>query len=291
MSYRIEKGESLAGAFGRIASEEISIALAELRRRSHGEAVHNARKALKRLRGLLRSLRIALPKELYERENRRFAAAGRRIAPWRDIHVQLRTLVKLGAHTHPAGKKIRADLLRQRKTISRQSPGLRKIVREMLHASEQAIADWPLQKATPARLAAGLKKVFKQGRAAHRAALHRPSPVNLHEWRKKVKSLGFGFELIQGLGSKKFAKTIERCEDLGDCLGDDHDLFMALAALRREHATQPSDDFGNLAHRVAARRTKLQRRAFRLGRRLYAEKPSVFEKRLDKFLARAAKSS
>ena len=49
--------------------------MAELRRRDQGEAVHNARKALKRLRALLRSLRVAFPDKWFRAENRRIAAA------------------------------------------------------------------------------------------------------------------------------------------------------------------------------------------------------------------------
>ena len=64
----------------RIAAEEIALALAELRRPNRAQAMHNTRKSLKRLRSLLRSLRVAFPKNLFRQENRRLAAAGRKIA-------------------------------------------------------------------------------------------------------------------------------------------------------------------------------------------------------------------
>src|ERR1700685_1476505 len=95
MSYRIEKNEALSAALGRIAAEEIALAMTELRRPHRVEAMHNTRKSLKRLRSLLRSLRVAFPKQLFRRENRRLAAAGRKIAPLRDVHVQLRALETL----------------------------------------------------------------------------------------------------------------------------------------------------------------------------------------------------
>src|ERR1035441_5534239 len=89
MSYRIKRNEALSDALGRIAAEEIALALAELRRPDRVEAMHNTRKSLKRLRALLRSLRVAFPKEVFRLENQRLAAAGRQIAPLRDVHVQL----------------------------------------------------------------------------------------------------------------------------------------------------------------------------------------------------------
>jgi ABC-type Zn uptake system ZnuABC Zn-binding protein ZnuA len=67
MSYRIEKNEALSDALGRIAAEEIALALAELRRPNRAQAMHNTRKSLKRLRSLLRSLRVAFPRNLFRR--------------------------------------------------------------------------------------------------------------------------------------------------------------------------------------------------------------------------------
>jgi CHAD domain-containing protein len=291
MSYRIEKGESMASAFGRIAAEEMDLALAELRRRDRGAAVHNARKAMKRLRALLRSLRVAFPKKLFRAENRRIAAAGRKISPVRDIHVQLRTLGKLKAATTPAGEQIRRQLLRQQSSFIRRIPDLRKTVRAMLDVSRQSLASWPLRKATAEDLAAGLKGIYKQGRKAFKTACASPTPVHLHEWRKKAKSLGYGLELIKVLGPGKLARMIRGSNALTEALGDDHDLFMVLRALRLEHRAAPSGDFVSLARRICRKQAKLQKRAFTLGEKLYGEKPGVFEGRLDRYLRRARKKS
>ncbi len=287
MSYRIEKGESLAAAFGRIAEEEIDLAAAELRRPSRGRAVHNARKALKRLRALLRSLRVAFPKDLFRAENRRIAAAGRKISPLRDVHVQLRTLGQLKAAATPAGDMLRRQLLRRQSSCLRRIPALRKTVRAMLAVSRQSLSSWPLRHATAEDLAAGLKRIYKQGRAAFKIACHSPTPDHLHEWRKKAKSLGFGLELIQRLGRTKLSKSIRQSDIVTESLGDDHDLFMVLRALDVEQQSHPAGDFRPLARRISLKRAKLQKRAFNLGEKLYGEKPAAFEKRLDRYLRRA----
>jgi CHAD domain-containing protein len=289
MSYRIEIGESLAAAFGRIAAEEIDLAAAELRRPNGGEAVHNARKALKRLRALLRSLRVAFPKRLFRAENRRIAAAGRTISPLRDVHVQLRTLGKLKAAASPAGDHVRRQLLRRQSSFVRRIPALRQTVRAMLDVSRQSLASWPLRKATAEDLAAGLKRIYKQGRASFKIARASPTPVHLHEWRKKSKSLGYGLELIKILGPVKLSRMIRRSDALTEALGDDHDLFMVLSALNHEHQAHPASDFRPLARRISLKRAKLQMRAFRLGGKLYGEKPAGFEQRLDRYLRRARK--
>lgn len=289
MGYHIEKGESLATAFGRIAAEEIDLAMAQSRRLHRGEAVHNARKALKRLRALLRSLRVAFPKKLFRAENRHIAATCRRISPLRDVHVQLRTLGKLKAAASPAGDHIRRQLLRQQSSFIRRIPALRKTVRALLDVSRQSLASWPLRKATAEDLASGLKRIYKQGREAFKTARKSPTPGHLHAWRKKTKSLGYGLEMIKNLGSGELSKMI-RCSDiLTEALGDDQDLFMVLRALDKEHRSNPASDFDRLANRISLKRAKRQKRAFKLGEKVYGEKSGGFEKRLDRYLRRARK--
>jgi len=288
MSFSIEKGESLAKAFGRIAAEEINVAMAELCRPDRGEAVHNARKAMKRVRALLRSLRVAFPKK-YRAENERIAKAARKMSPVRDLHVQLRTLGKLKAATGPLGQQVRRELLRKHTSIVRKIPNLRETVRAMLDDSRQSLASWPFAHANADYLVVGLKRIYKQGREALKVARASATPSRLHEWRKKAKSLGYGLELIEGIGPGKMSRMKRCSEQLSEALGDDHDLFMVLHALRLEHRDAPAPDFAPLAKRIADKRATLQKRAFKLGKKLYAEKPGCFEQRLDRYLRRARK--
>ncbi len=289
MGYRIQIGESMATAFGRIAAEEIDLAREALRRPSRGEAVHDARKALKRLRALMRSLRVAFHKRIFHAENRRIAAAGRTISPLRDVHVQLRTLGKLKATTSPSGAQVRRQLLRRQSFFVRRIPKLRKTVRAMLDVSRQSLASRPLRKATAEDLVAGLKRIYKQGRATFKIARDKPTPAHLHEWRKKSKSLGYGLELIKSLAPTKLARIMRRSDVLTEALGDDHDLFMVWSALNHEHKANPASDFRALARRIASKRTQLQKRAFKLGAKIYGEKPVRFERRLDRYLSRNEK--
>jgi CHAD domain-containing protein len=284
MSYRIEKDEALSAALGRIAAEEIALAMTELRRPDRDRSLHNTRKALKRLRSLLRSLRVAVPKNLFRRENRRLAAAGRKFAPLRDVHVQLRALGKLGDATGPAAKIIERNLLRRRAACTRKIPALRGAVRRMLSASRESFASLPLARATPRHLAAGLRRVYKRGRAALKSARRSPTPDHLHEWRKQAKILGHGLDLIRRLCPKEAAVTMARLEKLCQALGDDHDLHLVLQVLRREDAVRPAPDYRRLARRIAAKRGHLQKQAFKLGGKIFGEKPGVFGRRLQGWL-------
>lgn len=286
MSFRIQKGEALAAALGRIAAEEMHLALEQLRR-DGGARVHAARKALKRLRALLRSLRVTLPKEIYCAENARLGEVGRKMSPVRDAHVQLETLRKLDITRNPAARKLRHHLLRQQSELARRMPQLRKSVRAMLDASRDQMSSWPLQAATPAGLAAGLRRIYKQGRKVGRQARQTGTPEHFHQWRKKAKALGYAFELIESLGSGKISKMLRCADCLTECLGDDHDLFVLLQALRAENQTKPDDGFLKLSDQIAQARARLQKRAFKCGDKLYRQKPAAFEKNILSLLEKA----
>jgi len=284
MSYRIEKDEALSVALGRIAAEEIALVMTELRRPNRAEAMHNTRKALKRLRSLLRSLRVAFPREVFRRENKRLAAAGRKIAPLRDVHVQLHTLGKLRAKSGPAAKKIEQSLKRQEDAYIRKIPALRRTVRQMLTVSQVTFASLPARQATPAHLAAGLKRIYKRGRADFKAARQKTTPESLHEWRKHAKILGHGLTLIEQLGPRTAGMMIKDTEQLCEALGDDHDLFLVLQALRREDETHPARDYRRLSKRINAKRDHLQACAFKLGKRIFDLKPRAFARTLERWL-------
>ena len=198
----------------------------------------------------------------------------------RDLHVQLRTLGKLRA-----GNKIRRTLLRQQEHSFRKLPELRAAVRGMLGRSRGAMEAWPLKQTTPASLQAGLKRVYKQGRTAFKIARRNPAPEHLHEWRKKAKALGYGLELIERLAPKKLFRELERCQTLGEVLGDSHDLFMVLEALRHANQSKSTGDFAGLSRRIRVRRAKLQKKAFKLGKKIYNEKPRAFGGHLDHVMA------
>jgi CHAD domain-containing protein len=285
MSYRIEKNEALSTALGRIAAEEIALAMTELRRPNRARAMHNTRKSLKRLRSLLRSLRVAFPQPLFRRENRRLAAAGRKIAPLRDVQVQLRALGKLRAK-NAAAKRIEKDLLRRQRACTRQIPSLRRAVRQMLSVSRESFAALPARLATPEHLAASLKRVYKRGRAALKSARRNSTPESLHEWRKQAKILGHGLDLIERLCPKAAGTMMKRTEQLCQALGDDHDLFLVLQVLRREDAARPARDYRRLAGLISEKRGRLEKQAFKLGRKIYGEKPGAFGDILESWLCR-----
>lgn len=94
MAYRFKPGKNLEQELRRIASQQLERASAELTdpELAPARAVHQARKRLKKLRGLLRLVHPALDRGIYKHWNRRFRDLGRSLADARDADVLQRTL-------------------------------------------------------------------------------------------------------------------------------------------------------------------------------------------------------
>ncbi len=85
MSYRIRPGQLLTGEVVRIAEIQYERAIHVLRRQPDGpyQAIHDARKRFKRLRGLFRLVRAAAP-DFFARENARLRDMAATLSEVRD---------------------------------------------------------------------------------------------------------------------------------------------------------------------------------------------------------------
>jgi CHAD domain-containing protein len=277
-AYRLEEGEPLPDAVGRVARGRIDHAIDELRGKTDStpeDAVHGARKDMKKLRALLRLARGELGRDTFARENVCFRDAARELAGARDSDVMLETL---GALELPAGlgrelrEVIQAE--RARDGAGDREAGARAAV-AILKEARKRVDDWPLGRDSFGAVADGLERTYRRGRRDLEAALDEPSVEALHEWRKRAKELWYHHTLLRPLWPPVMEAMGDQAHELSDRLGDDHDLAV-LGAWMREHA-EPDPEFFEAVER---RRGELQGEAFALGARLYAEKPSAYVRRI-----------
>jgi CHAD domain-containing protein len=125
----------------------------------------------------------------------------------------------------------------------------------------------------------GMKKTYRQGRAAFGAALRQPAPETLHEWRKQVKYLSNQASLVRSLFGAKLKKIRRRSRELELLLGQDHDLVLLEMKLDELHGKGLlADDAvrGVFKGRIYRRRENLQAASYGLGKRLYRRSPGKF---------------
>lgn len=287
-AYRLRAGEHVPDAIRRVARGRLDHAHDRLdgaRAGELGDAVHDARKDLKRLRAVLRLSRDALGEETYERENAAFRSAGRRLSPARDAQVLVETLDALtarfadelgagvvdGLRAHLGAVHDRAlEALRDDDALVARTVG-------ELEQARLRIAAW-----TPAgdgfsALEPGLRRIYRRGRRRLRDAERDPTDENLHEARKRAKDLWHASQLLRPAAPKKLKRMSKRTHRLADLLGDDHDLAVLRGHIRANPQCFADETSQQALLAVLERRRRvLQRRAVKLGREIYAQKPKRF---------------
>ena len=276
-SYRLGAGEALPDGIARIALGRIDHALDELRGKTDSspeEAVHEARKDMKKLRSLLRLARGELGESVFARENVFFRDTARELAGLRDTDVMLATLKDLDL---PAGEgwELRKLVQARRAHGGEGRDTAARGVVAMLREARGRVSEWPLERDSFDAIADGLERTYRRGRRDLRAARAEPSVEALHEWRKRVKDLWYHHTILRRLWPPVMTAVADEAHELSNLLGDDHDLAV-LADWARGHADASPEFF----EAVERRRAALQADALALGARLYVEKPSVYVGRL-----------
>jgi CHAD domain-containing protein len=287
-AYRLKRKEPVADGMRRIALGRAESALERLRGANpeddgFQDAVHGARKDLKKLRAVLRLLRDRLGEEAYRAQNRCFRDAARALSESRDAEVKLETLAALGEHFSdlpPAALAAWREALerdRDRAVEGADAMTLFESI-ELIEAGRDRIEGWDLGSGSWELIEPGLRRLYKRGRRAMREAEGQPSEESFHAWRKRAKDLWYLLRILHDAWPEILGASEEEAHRLADLLGDHHDL----AVLREDLATHhfSGEDSRALAVAIATREGELAGDAFELGQRLYAEKPRAFRSRL-----------
>jgi CHAD domain-containing protein len=288
--YRLKQGEPVPEGVKRIALGRIGHAIDELRGKSSSspeEAIHEARKDMKKLRALLRLVRDEVGDETYRHENAHFRGAARELAGVRDADVMLATLDGLDERFSSDLPADAAGGLRQALEAHKGSAAddtreeASAVVVEILEEARERVPEWPLERNGFAALEGGLRRIYRQGRRDWQAAHEDRSAERIHDWRKRVKDLWYHLAILEETWPAVMVALQQEAHELSDRLGDDHDLVVLLA-YAHEHATalDGMERLRAFEELVQRRRDELQGEAFVFGDRLYADKPGVFVGRI-----------
>ena len=269
-AYRLGRDEPLPDELRRVARGRVGHALDELRggtESSSEEAVHEARKDMKKLRAVLRLARAELGDEVFRAENAAARDTARLLAGARDATVMLETLEALPVRR----PRLRAAL--EQHAAAAGDPD-RDAAIAALERLDERIDDWPLERDDFAAIEPGLRRVYRQGRRAMRRSEAHPTVENLHEWRKREKDLWYHLRLLREARPDPMRAAAAEADALADRLGDDHDLAVLLGFARERGLAD------GIEEAVEERRATLQTEAFDAGSRLYDERAKDFAGRL-----------
>lgn len=253
------------------------------------EAIHEARKNFKRLRAVLRLVRAEIGEEVYKGENIVFRDASRRLAVLRDSAVMVETLEAVrfahaadlpGAGMSAMHGKLVAWQEGVRDQFLQNANTLPEVV-DVLQDARSRFAALPITGQDFAAFAGGLQRVYRQGRRRMAEAYATGSAELFHDWRKRVKYLWHQVEILHLLWPTVMDELARELHHLSTLLGDAHDLVVLREMLTEEDAA--ADDGANLAALLAIlqeRQAALEKAAFPVGQRIFAERPSAFVQRL-----------
>ncbi|WP_439181652.1 CHAD domain-containing protein [Carboxylicivirga taeanensis] len=253
--------------------------------------VHEVRKALKRIRALLRLIRWDIGEELFLRENRKFRELGRQLSALRDYHVIITHLashfeaqelqipeanyIRLVEHVNQLKETELKQLVDQKTLVA--------IKNEMSFAREE-LANYPLESLGPHTIKHGVSHIYNQCLDKITESQLKLDDHPLHELRKKVKYLLNQMTLIQEVWPdffKHYSLSLKRASDL---LGDDHNIAETIILINKlPDGTVSVDDKAKLTQSFQSEREQIHRELWPLLGKLFTEGASAFVKRITSY--------
>ena len=274
-------GPALRAAAGHILAQARA-AIADPQRSSQ-DAVHQFRRAMKQWRALMRLL---LP-FVADAERLRIEARdhARSLGSARDGQAALNALDHLGekgavlSARSTASVRERLEALRGGEERAVLTDELRDAIAAWLDATAAAAELWPLDAVDFTAVAAQLAVGYRSARRRMPADWGLATPEDLHELRQRVVNHRYQMELVEPLWPRFGRMWTGEAERLRDRLGKYQDLAVL------ERLTGPHQPLAHWRSRLlppcAEQRAALSKRAERIARRLFAERPKAFRQRLE----------
>lgn len=249
------------------------------------EAVHDARKRCKKLRGLIRLVRPAFAD--YKRENEAFKRVAHLFDDLRDAKVMQDTydllLEDYDAQIERAAfAPIRREFTRRRKALSTDELWQDRTMRArgLFGEARERAREWSLTDQGWDALQGGLEKTYGRAIDAMDEGLDDPTGPKLHEWRKRVKYHWYHTRLLKRLFPDLVEPRAELLHDLSNNLGDHHDIHVFRSRLDAEPDAFGDADTLGVTRALADRHQQaLVEQAAGKGRRLFAQSGEVFSQR------------
>jgi CHAD domain-containing protein len=203
-----------------------------------GEAVHEIRKSMKKLRTLLRLTRSALNRDTYLACDRAIHDFSSSLSSARDSTILISSLRGLTDYFQPWVDTSLAEPALQYLQDLHTSEMRSYLAQRDQHTFEKSLnklrkqlADWTFAKVTEKTVHNGLEIIYRHGRKTWKTASDEPTTENIHALRKQVKYLWYSLRLLRQRTSSTTAGCIERLEELAELLGQEHDLALLAQTL------------------------------------------------------------
>jgi CHAD domain-containing protein len=287
VAFRLKTGEAVSSDIRRIVLQQLDRATSELTSIGDPEsdqAIHDARRRVKKIRAIIRLVRPVLNKaHRADPELRRVSKMLAPVADGQGVIDTLSQLLKRYRRELPrkTAAAIRTDLIdRSRQIDSKASKqGVLEKAQMTLRAERRRVKNWRLRAEGFSALAPGLKNSVRRARFAMMTAWLHPSAQHHHTWRRHVKNHWFHVRLLSARCGYRLQPYQRQLEALDGILGEYHNLVLLHEVLVSD-STLAQREVGRCLRIVQRYQSELRRQAQVLGIRIYSEKPRRFVRRV-----------
>ncbi|WP_174803256.1 CHAD domain-containing protein [Martelella limonii] len=280
MAFTLDPDRPFDEAVRKVAISQLEDAMRALKKQPDGihEAIHDARKKFKRVRGLYRLIRPAA-KAFAREENARIRELARTLSADRDAAAMIECLHYLrqkaaDGDTDMALARLEAALAARRDRMASGDDALQKKAKDAITVCRDAIAAVERQDFDDVKPQKALAKAWeKQLDAAHVAVMAvraEESDEHFHELRKEAQTYWMFCALVSPLWPSALKAKRADAKALADLVGHEHDLSGLIALLESQDAPDmPLDVLGLCRKAALAERALLRRRAVKSARKVF----------------------
>jgi CHAD domain-containing protein len=288
VAFRLKQGASVAREVRRIVLKQLEAAISELHTigdPQSDDAIHDARRRVKKIRAIIRLVRPVLDKtyRLVDNDLRTVSAL---LAPVADGRGVIETLDEIA---HRYGKALppgtiaaaREGLVRRQARTDREASrrGVLEAAAGTLRSERKRIKHWRIGADDFRAIAPGLEESYRRARQMMIVAWSKPKPSHFHSWRRYVKDHWFHVRLLEGRCGNHLVAYERRIEALDGVLGEYHNVVLLRDILVTD-GNLSREDTARCLRVVARYQRVLRRHAELLGVRIYTERPRRFVRRV-----------
>jgi CHAD domain-containing protein len=287
--YAITNNEEFSDAVHRILTEQVNyiISLAPTTD-DYKVKVHEIRKALKRIRAVLRLIRSDIDERIYTSENVFFRDVSRQLSSVRDLHVfkeAFDTLCEMNPNKLNNGQVhgLNTYFLNQidaAQDLLSEGGKWQALVREM-EAVQTRLNSIRLEQLGPHTIFDGVGEVYGKGQKQMIKTQRFPEDDNLHEMRKLVKQLMYLIRLMQPVAPDYYKGYMTDLKEASTALGEDHDLAALASYMSKMNGALMAEPGKDIIYQyLDKQRQQIQVDIWPLVARIYTESPKDFSRRI-----------
>lgn len=290
MAFQLKTDRAVAREVRRLARKELESARKALMRapRPADEAIHDARKSVKKVRAILHLVETDGGHGL-SGSRKRLRAVSRTLSDLRDAKAMIDTFETL-VHEHSrlfdarTRARVRRRLASGKRAAARTAAADGSIAKaaRLLRRLRRAAARWRPAHDGFKALAPGIRKAHRDARRTLARARRRNGDTEYHEWRKALKTQWYALRLVGG-ASAAVGRDIRALDSAETWLGDDHNLTVLCALLSADASVCKSPrDIERLGEAVNRSQTRLRRKAINRTRLVLSMGPDDYVRRVER---------